>query len=235
MSEQIQISGKDLGAIGLPGFCERCFWISRKTSLPYQWFPGIFSSIDAYSKRVVHGCFDEHGRQPSWLDPLGSFKGYLNPPSYHTFNTIIQQYNIKLTGSADGILVRDDGAHVIIDYKTAKYTATQDELMPMYEIQLNTYALIAERVGISPVSGLALIYFEPITHDDAAVDHENIRGNGFAMGFSAHIHQVEINTAGLTPLFHTCRQIFDLNQAPPLNPECEDCQKLQEVVNLIDG
>ena len=105
MSELMQISGKDLGGIGLIDFCERCFWISRKTKLPYQWFPGIFSSIDAYTKRVVHGWFDEQGKQPSWLDPLGSFKGYIDPPSFHTFNTVIEKYNIKLTGSADGILV----------------------------------------------------------------------------------------------------------------------------------
>jgi hypothetical protein len=45
---QIRISGKDLGALALPDFCPRCFWIRRHApqGLPFQVFPGIFSSID---------------------------------------------------------------------------------------------------------------------------------------------------------------------------------------------
>ena len=55
----LQISAKDLGALAMKGFCPRCFWIQRRTRLPWQIFPGIFSSIDSYSKKVVHGQFDE--------------------------------------------------------------------------------------------------------------------------------------------------------------------------------
>jgi len=64
---QLQISGKDLGALAMKGFCPRCFWIQRRTKLPWQIFPGIFSSIDSYSKKVVHGQFDKSG-MPGWLD-----------------------------------------------------------------------------------------------------------------------------------------------------------------------
>ena len=47
MNRQIQISAKNLGALALPAFCPRCFWIRMKCGgkLPYQIFPGIFSSI----------------------------------------------------------------------------------------------------------------------------------------------------------------------------------------------
>ena len=62
----LQISGKDLGALAMRDFCPRCFWIQRRTKLPWQIFPGIFSSIDSYSKKVVHGQFDKSG-MPGWL------------------------------------------------------------------------------------------------------------------------------------------------------------------------
>ncbi len=66
------MSGKDLGAIALTDFCSRCFWVKlhSRGQLPFQIFPGIFSSIDAYTKRVVHAWFDEFGKPPPWLKGL---------------------------------------------------------------------------------------------------------------------------------------------------------------------
>jgi len=49
------ISAKTLGELALPDFCPRCFWLKLHAKhIPYQIFPGIFSSIDAYTTRVVH-------------------------------------------------------------------------------------------------------------------------------------------------------------------------------------
>ena len=55
MTHTHRISGKNLGALALPSFCPRCFWIKRHASdgVPYQVFPGIFSSIDAFSEVLV--------------------------------------------------------------------------------------------------------------------------------------------------------------------------------------
>jgi len=79
---QLRISAKNLGAMLLPEFCPRCFWFKLKTGnkLPFQIFPGIFSSIDAYTKRVVHGWIDELGA-PAWLDEIGSITGTLIRPA----------------------------------------------------------------------------------------------------------------------------------------------------------
>ena len=139
MAKPHRISGKDLGALALPDACPRCFWIRRRAGgkLPFQIFPGIFSSIDAYTKRAVHGWFDVHGCAPPWLSELGELSGYVNPPSSSKFQLLDPGTNILLTGIADGILVRPDGSHVIVDYKTAKFTGNQEALFPMYETQLN--------------------------------------------------------------------------------------------------
>ena len=90
MSNQIRISAKNLGALAMPDFCPRCFWLKLRmeNKLPFQIFPGIFSSIDLYTKNIVHGWFDNHGCCPSWLSELGEIKGYINPPHYSKFKIV---------------------------------------------------------------------------------------------------------------------------------------------------
>ena len=61
----------------------------------------------------------------------------------------------------------------------------------MYEVQLNVYAMIAESLGIAPVSSLALVYFDPSFSQDDIMRWP--REYGFDMGFSAHVLPVEIN------------------------------------------
>jgi hypothetical protein len=73
--EQIRISAKSLGELALTDFCPRCFWIKLQlqNKLPFQIFPGIFSSIDSYSKRVIHSWFDKKGEAPPWLSKRRDF------------------------------------------------------------------------------------------------------------------------------------------------------------------
>ena len=76
MSEPITISAKNLGGVAMPGFCPRCFWIQMHAEgIPYQIFPGIFSSIDSYGKRLVHGWFDRHQSAPPWLSETRQHHG----------------------------------------------------------------------------------------------------------------------------------------------------------------
>ena len=178
MSEPITISAKNLGGVAMPGFCPRCFWIQvHAAGIPYQIFPGIFSSIDSYGKRLVHGWFDRHQCAPPWLAGLGNVTGYINPPHYTKFCIHERESNVVLRGTPDGILVMQDRSHWIVDYKTAKFTQHQDELFSMYEVQLNAYAVIGEQKGVAPVSGLALIYTEPVTDDDTVKKDANQIGS----------------------------------------------------------
>ena len=87
MSERIRISAKNLGELALPSFCPRCFWLKLRLNnkLPFQIFPGIFSSIDAYTKNIIHAWFDRHQCSPPWLAELGELTGYVNPPSSSRF------------------------------------------------------------------------------------------------------------------------------------------------------
>lgn len=234
MSIPFRISAKNLGALALPGFCPRCFWIRAhcENKLPYQIFPGIFSSIDSYSKRVVHGWFDRHGSAPSWLADLGEIKGYKNPPDHRKFNVLIQDAGVLVTGTPDGIFVRGDGSYLIVDYKTARFTENQDELLPMYNAQLNAYAYIGERCGFSPVTALALIYTEPVTDDHAAASDAHTLSDGFSMDFSAKILFEEIEPKQTFNLSRRAREIFDLEKPPDSRPGCKDCDLLAGLMKL---
>ena len=235
MGEQIRISAKTLAEVAMPGFCPRCFWIKRKVpkQLPYQSFPGIFSSIDAYSKRVVHSRFDKGQGPPVWFSPLGELVSYLDPPHYSKFKIIDEDTDILLTGSPDGVFVRADGSHVIVDYKTSRYTPYQGHLYPLYEAQLNAYALIGERCGLSPVSALALIYTEPVTDEATAAEDRVHREDGFAMEFVANIVDVKLDPGIISPLLATAREICDLDSVPKGRYGCKNCGLLDDLLELI--
>ena len=229
---QLQISAKTLGSVALPQFCPRCFWIQIHADfkLPYQIFPGIFSSIDSYNKRLVHGWFDRHGSPPPWLAGLGEIRGYRNPPHFSKFGVLHNETSVLLRGSPDGILIRTDNSNLIVDYKTAKFTEHQDELLPMYEVQLNAYAYIGESCGLSPVSGLALVYTEPVTDEAAAGKDANMTGEGFLMGFSAHIVPVPLKTEMIPSLLRRVREIYDLDRPPESMAACKDCALLANLL-----
>lgn len=230
---QLRISAKNLGAMSLAEFCPRCFWLKMKTGnkLPFQIFPGIFSSIDAYTKRVVHSWIDELGA-PAWLDGIGSITGYIDPPSFHTFQMVIEKYDILLTGAADGILKLANGSIAIIDYKTAKYTKNQDILLPMYAAQLNGYALIAEHLKMGRVSKIALMYAEPVVDEETARTDAVRSGDGFNMPLAVYLHHVLLEPENLDPLFRLARQISDLPEPPERTIDCKDCAKLDKLMLL---
>lgn len=235
MANAIRISAKNLGQVALPGFCPRCFWLRLRLgfNLPFQMFPGIFSSIDSYTKRVIHGWFDQHGSPPPWLESLGDLIGYQEPPHHSRFSILDPETNILLTGDPDGVFIRPDQSRLIVDYKTAKYTPTQDGLYPVYEAQLNGYALIGEQSHlVSPVSGLALIYAEPVTDQASASMQCNHGDMGFAMGFSVKVVDVPLNVSILRPLLARTREIYELKTIPPGRDACKDCQRLNVLLQV---
>ena len=166
---------------------------------------------------------------------MGAISGYRNPPHFSKFNVLDGETSILLTGSPDGVLIREDGSNVIIDYKTAKFTEQQDELFPMYEAQVNAYAYIGERCGLSPVSGLALVYTEPVTDQTAADKDANTTGHGFIMEFSAHIVPVRLAPDVVPVLLQRVREIFDLTRPPESSQGCKDCVLLENLLSVASS
>lgn len=235
MRAKLQISAKNLGEVAKADFCPRCFWLKLHVKpLPFQIFPGIFSSIDAYTKKVLHTYIDQHAALPPWLGALGEAnRYYTGSVHYSKFNWVDEATDILLTGTPDDIFLRPNDEVVIVDYKTAKYTKNADSLLPIYETQLNVYALIAESLGVKPVVMLALAYMEPVTAEGDASQPRNIRDDGFAMGFTAHIHAVELRPEMIPPLLVKTREIYDLPKPPDGRSECKDCAALDKLIHVL--
>jgi len=236
MNEQIRISAKALGELALPTFCPRCFWLKLKAKgkLPYQMIPGIFSTIDAYTKRVIRCHFERLQQMPCWLcqDDLQSVP--LPVPHYSKFSVVHKPTNIMLTGTPDLILQRQDGSIAILDYKTSRVTEHQSRIMPLYWVQLNAYAYIAQHNRYSPVSKIALVYLEPQTDLTAENVTEHLLENGLRMVFRARLVELELQAEGLVlPLLERARQLADLQTAPEGVEGCEDCRRLGGLLSLF--
>lgn len=228
--ELIRISAKNLGALALATCCLRCMWLKLflKHRLPFQIFPGIFSSIDAYTKRLVRDWFVEKAKAPRWLSMLGPIMPCDKVPHHSQFQFLDERHNILLTGVPDEIFLAKK-ACLIADYKTARFTDTQDELLPMYQIQLNGYARIAAACGLPPVKGLYLVYMEPLTNGDCSYA-EFCSDGGFAMNFSARVLPIELDPSLVDPLLAKARELYQMPSPPPARPGCKDCALVEELI-----
>ncbi len=218
-SESLRLSAKGLGD-ALPDACPRCLWVSLRFNLPYQRFPGIFGTIDRFVKTVVHRALDDTGRLPPWFPEIGRVASYERDLSYKRFSLWHEELGVELAGSPDDVFRMEDGSVHIVDYKTSRFTPGQAEYLPIYEVQLNAYAYLAERIGLTPVRALSLIYMEPNSEHDAGSDA------GPALPFEARRVHVNLKPDAIPPLLVTARRTFDLVTAPKSREGCEDCARL---------
>ena len=232
---ELVISAKSLGEFAVPRACGRCLWLGLHVKpLPYQSFPGIFSSIDSYNKRIVEGYFQREGNLPHWLRALGQATKVIPPPPYQRFWVTDSDLGVTLRGTADGIFQMADGSYTIVDYKTAKYTSAQGGLVPVYQAQLNGYAYLANRLNLGPVSQLALVYMEPVTDADTASSPQMVDERGFSMGLSATVVPVELDPDGMIPaLMSRAKAMHDLADPPDSTPGCKNCLAVQSLVSAV--
>jgi len=228
----LKISAKNLGYTALEDFCPRCYWLKLKSKvLPWQTFPGIFASIDAYTKHCIHHIIDRNNgalreTRPEWMLRIGNVDRYEKVPHWSKNLYLDVKSNITLSGAPDDVWVTSDQRRIIPDYKTAKHTDTQDKLFPMYEIQEIVYSIL-----IDPKAELYLIYMEPKTEPAAAC--ENIIDCGFALQFSGVVVPIENNKKKVREALTITRDIYEKEKAPEGRTGCKDCKALDEVIGLL--
>lgn len=235
--KQITISARQLGELSLGSFCERCYWLSLRLDkkLPYQMpMPGIFSSIDSYSKKITNYHYDTNARVPDWFSSLGIFERPMPVPHFSKFFIVDSVTEICLRGGLDEVFKCKDGSFFIVDYKTAKYSKTQDALLPLYEVQLNSYAYIGNRNQFNPVSGLALVYYEPVGDILPADVNSVVTLDGFNLRFSSSLHPVRMDPDKMIPpLLREVRRIADASKTPNRKDGCENCERLDKLIAIL--
>lgn len=225
--ENLKISAKNLGAVALADFCPRCFYIKLKMNnkLPYQSFPGIFSSIDSYTKHCVHYIIDKVDPKPLWMQQMGSIYRWEPPVHWSKSKYFDEKSGITLSGAPDDIFILSDNSRIVIDWKTSKKTNNQDALLSLYEIQLNVYSILAK------ADILYLVYMEPITEKDAACG--NIIDVGFNMGFHAVVVPVERDRGKVRNALSITRDIFEMPHAPKGKDGCKECESLDKIMEML--
>lgn len=237
----ITISARSLGELALPDFCPKCFWITLhcEHKVPFQIpMPGIFNSIDAYGKKLIHGFFDQNKALPPWYPDIGKVRDYISSHYLHWSKFMLDDPKTKISvrGTPDDVFRLADNSYHIVDYKTAKATAKQDELFPMYEVQLNLYAYISPAVGFTPIAGLSLIYMEPQTDVDADELGHLMSRQDFSLKFGATLVPVSNRAGKLIPeLLQRARKIYDSPKPPKGRENCKDCGLLNKLVTVAES
>lgn len=144
--------------------CPRCFWLQFHKGLRQP--EGIVSRLANRFDKVIKGYFDLY-RPSGELPPMieGKVSGKLQNPFQETY---FYHYNqdYGLVGKLDECLVTNERKFTPVDHKTASSDPNERELIPAYQTQLDTYALLLERNG-HPTSGIGhLIYFYPSEGND---------------------------------------------------------------------
>lgn len=211
------IGVKDLGNLVLSNFCPRCFWFERHFGPFPARFPGIFQVLDAVSKKSVYRSLLQRKKLPDWLkipnvarrvslEEVGKVESFLNRKYLIAKH---EKSNWILRGAPDAIFQLKDKTLHIVDFKTARFTSKQDELFPLYEIQLNGYSLLSQKL---PVSKLSLVYCQP---NSELQDDIN-----FSLGFNTKIVNIELKRKMIFELLLKARAIVSRRNPPKSMLNC---------------
>jgi hypothetical protein len=236
----LTISATELGSYAGFRFCARCAWIRLHVKpLPWQSFPGIFSSIDRYTKQVVVNHLTREGCLPSWIAPAFHTDGndtlvHLDPPHWSKFKATDEATGVTLRGEADAIFRLADGTCAIVDYKTSRYNPDYRSQHRVYRAQLNAYAWIARRLDFPPVSRLALAYMEPASDAETAEAPELVDDAGFVLGFRPRVVEVDLDPDRLIPpLLRQAARTHAMPHPPPSRKGCKDCAALEGLLETL--
>lgn len=211
------IGVKDVGKLVTANFCQRCFWFERHFGPFPSMFPGIFSVLDSVSKKSVYRSFFQRKKLPDWLD-IPDVAALPRLEDVGTAETLLNRKYLVikheksgwiLRGAPDAVFQLKDGTLHIVDFKTARYTQKQDELFPVYEIQLNGYSLLAHKFKISKLS---LVYCEPNSELKDDTD--------FNLGFTTKIVPIDLKPGIIPGLLTKAREIVEQKTPPQAKPDC---------------
>lgn len=194
--------------------------------------PGIFSSIDGFSKRAILASYEKTGHFPPWIAGRWSDVRPLKSPHHSTFRLVDPKTGIVLTGVPDLMLGLPNDRLAILDLKTARYSRHQDALLPMYQVQLVGYALIAESLAMGTVEDLGLIYGEPPPNDDNRGLDALVDDYGFSMPFKTTAMSIALDRALIPPLLRRAKEILDMEKAPGGREGCKDCRLAEKMVGI---
>lgn len=206
--------------IGNSKRCPRCFWLQYHKKIRQP--EGIVSRLANRFDKVIKRYFDLY-RPQGELPPMiaDQVQGKLQYPFQETY---FYNYNDKygFLGKLDECLVTKNNKYTPVDHKTSSSDPNTRELIPAYQTQLDSYALLLEKNG-RPTTGIGhLIYFYPNEGQDLH--------NGFPMQITVKTLKTDPQQA-LTELMKAIKILEGKMPGPAKDcPFCDWHRKMKKYV-----
>ena len=193
--------------------------------MPFDHIPGSYSTYDKAEKLAVES-YVAAGITPPWMAQFGEIRRLIPAPHWSKF--YFDHGGLRVRGVADMICDMASGKLLLPDFKTAKFTESQEKWIPVYTVQLGAYALAAETQLIGMVERLVLIYMQP---QAVGLTSDMQRDDGVAIHHKAFAVEVPRNDEEIHSLCDRAMKILS-GPPPPSQSDCQDCQNFQMVADL---
>lgn len=207
--------------LGLYVDCPRCFWLEARYDIKQpQGFPMALNiamdnllkvEFDEFRARgEPHPLLVEHGVSARLFPDLAKLQEWRNNRKGLRWTDSLTGYT--LFGAIDDLLEFPDGRLAVLDYKASG--AAEAKVYPSYQLQLDVYTYLLQRMGYPTAPKAYLAYF-------LAVKVDGFRGR---LPFKGTILEVEPQTERVGELFRDAISLLDSQRAPEPGEACEVCR-----------
>ena len=165
------------------------------------------------------------------MDVFGEFKTIEPAPHWSKFSIVLPN-GIVFRGAADTLLRKTDSSLFILDEKTAQPKEETHPLERLYDVQLNGYAKIANKLEMGPVSGLGIVYNVPQQFSEEVTIDKVIKDDGYSMTFKPVIREVALNQDYLDELIDKACELILTPTCPEGIVTCKNCDVIDQLVEL---
>jgi len=196
--------------------CPLCFWLNEKgVHRPSGPFPSLPGGMDRKLK-IYFDKYRKEGKLPPELKGKVEGKLYDDKEKMDLWRNNFKGLSWKdengniLAGAIDDCLF-DGKKFIIIDFKTYGGSVIDDEKIKYYQNQMDCYALLFEKNGLSHPGYAYLIFFMPIE----VKEHGEVK-------FDIQVKKVLVDSKRALKTFNSAIKVIE-GTRPKKHSECEYC------------
>jgi hypothetical protein len=182
---------------------------------------------------IIGEFLSTRGKLPKEFEPFCNVVGRVEYPRHWTKYKYDLPSGVELYGEPDDIFEFGDGSIAVIDHKTAQAKGDGDPLLPVYEIQVIGYGLIAEfGLELGEVSKGGLFYWSANHEAVVSEPAKFYRDQKLWMPFTPKPHPIEIDYKRLDAPLKQAVELWEAKKPPARSEKCQDCKKLDALLAI---
>ncbi len=210
--------------------CRRCFWLLKRhgVKLPDSYPLALNSAMDNLLKQEfdeyrakdqLHPILTEYGISARLFQDLPKLRDWRN--NFKGLRWTDQLTGYTLFGAIDDLLEFPDGRLSVVDYKSSG--AAQINVYPSYQLQLDVYTYLLERMGYPTVGKGYLAFF-------MAVKDDGFRGR---LPFKGTLVEVPCDADRVGGIFRDAVALVESDRMPDAGEECDLCRWFDEADTVL--